>query len=180
MKHYKFFRTTHRWAGIIFLVAFLNIAVTGLLLLEKKKFSWIQPETKQGAPGTADAFITNQQLFETVLSQNHQDFQTLDDIDRVDFRPGKRIFKVRSRKNYSEIQVDATTGEVLSVARRNSDLIESLHDGSFFGSVVYQFIMPVVAAITIYLTLTGLYLWLAPALKRRAKQGTQSSTQPPE
>ena len=31
------------------------------------------------------------------------------------------------------MQVDLGTGEVLQVAYRRSDLIESIHDGSFFG-----------------------------------------------
>jgi uncharacterized iron-regulated membrane protein len=170
MNHYKLFRSTHKWFGIIFAMVFLNIAVTGLLLLEKKNFTWIQPETKQGAPGHANSFITNRQLFETVFSQQHKDFQTLDDINRVDFRPGKRVFKVRSKKNNAEIQVDATTGGILSVAKRRSDLIESLHDGSFFGGFIYRFMMPIVAMTTICLTLTGLYMWLAPIIKRRTKR----------
>ena len=78
MNHYKFFRSTHKWLGILFAIVFLNIAVTGLLLLQKKSFTWIQPETKQGTQGHADSFITNQQLFETVFSQNHNMFRYLD------------------------------------------------------------------------------------------------------
>ncbi|MEN8127300.1 MAG: PepSY domain-containing protein [Planctomycetota bacterium] len=169
MTYYKFFRVTHKWLGIIFAIAFLNIAVTGFLLLEKKNLTWIQPETKQGGGNNTAPFITNPRLFQAVFAQNHNDFQTLDDIDRVDFRPHKRIFKVRSKKNHAEMQVDATTGDILSVAKRRSDLIESLHDGSFFGGLVYRLMMPMVAAAMLYLTLTGLYLWLAPIIKRRTK-----------
>ena len=170
MNYYKFFRVTHKWFGVIFAAAFLSIAVTGLLLLEKKNFSWIQPETKQGVRGVTDDFITNQKLFEMVFSQNHEDFQAIEDIDRVDFRPSKRVFKVRSKKNFSEMQVDATTGDILSVAKRRSDLIEALHDGSFFGDFSHNVMMPMVAAVTVYLTLTGLYMWLAPIIKRRKKR----------
>jgi len=170
MNHYRFNRTSHKWLGIIFAVVFLNISVTGLLLLVKKNFNWIQPETKQGAPGSTDQFITNQQLFQTVFSQAHEDFQAIEDIDRVDFRPGKRVFKVRSKKNHAEMQIDAVTGDILSIAKRNSDLIESLHDGSFFGGFVHLFIMPVMAVATGFLTVTGLYVWMAPIVKRRSKK----------
>lgn len=169
MKHYKINRTLHKWSGIIFAIVLLNISITGLLLLEKKKFDWIQPPTKTGSEGSVDQFITNQQLFKIVFDEKHPDFKTIEDINRVDFRPGKRVFKVRSENNYSEIQVDAVSGKVLSIAKRNSDLIEALHDGSIFGEFVHKIIMPVVAVITIILTITGLYLWLAPAIKRRAK-----------
>jgi uncharacterized iron-regulated membrane protein len=169
MKHYKINRTVHKWFGIIFAIALLNFSITGLLLLEKKNFDWIQPPTQNGSQGSVDQFITNQQLFETVLAEKHTDFKNIDDINRVDFRPDKRVFKVRSKNNYSEIQVDAVTGKILSIAKRNSDMIEAWHDGSMFGQFVHQYLMPIVAIITIILTITGLYLWLEPAIKRRAK-----------
>ncbi len=169
MKHYRFNRTIHKWFGVIFAVVLLNISITGLLLLEKKNFDWIQPATQKGSEGGVGQFITNQQLFEAVLSQKHKDFPSMEDVDRVDFRPGKRVFKVRSKHNYSEIQVDAITGEILGIAARNSDKIEALHDGSMFGGFVYRYLMPAVAVITIILTVTGLYLWLAPVIKRQRK-----------
>jgi len=166
MRYYKFFRETHKWSGIVLAIVFLNVAVSGLLLLEKKNFSWIQPETIPGTQGSVELFITNQRLFESVLSRGHEDFRTVEDVDRIDFRPDKRVFKVRSKKNFSEIQVDAVTGEVLSIAKRNSDLIETLHDGSFFGGATHALIMPVTALAIVYLTFTGLYLWLAVTVKR--------------
>ena len=169
MKHYRIHRTVHRWFGIIFAIALLNFSVTGLLLLEKKNFDWIQPATQTASDGTVDQFITNQHLFKIVFDEKHPDFKNMEDIDRIDFRPGKRIFKVRSENNYCEIQVDAVNGKILSIAKRNSDMIEAWHDGSMFGEFVHQFIMPIVAIITVILTITGLYLWLAPAIKRRAK-----------
>ena len=169
MKHYRINRTVHRWFGIVFAIALLNFSITGLLLLEKKNFDWIQPPTQTASDGTVDQFITNQHLFKIVFDEKHPDFKNMEDIDRIDFRPGKRIFKVRSKNNYSEIQVDAVNGKILSIAKRNSDMIETWHDGSIFGEFVHQFIMPIVAIITVILTITGLYLWLAPAIKRRAK-----------
>lgn len=170
MKHYKLNRTVHKWFGIIFAVALLNISVTGLLLLEKKQFSWIQPPTQKGSEGGLAQFITNQELFGVVFAEGHQDFQGIDDIDRVDFRPGKRVFKVHSIHHYSEMQVDAINGNILGVATRNSDRIESWHDGSFLGEFAHTYLMPLVAVVLIILTLTGLYLYLAPAINRRARK----------
>jgi uncharacterized iron-regulated membrane protein len=174
MKHYKFNRTVHKWLGVIFAIVLLNISITGLLLLEKKNFDWIQPATQKGSEGGVDQFITNQQLFKAVFSQKHEDFKSIEDVDRVDFRPGKRVFKVRSNYNYSEMQVDAVTGEILGVATRNSDRIEAMHDGSIFGGFVYQYLMPAIAVITIVLTITGLYLWIAPVIKRHRKRTPES------
>ena len=57
------------------------------------------------------------------------------DIDRIDLRPGKSVAKVRAKSGW-EIQIDTGTGDVLHVAYRRSDLIESIHDGSFFADRV--------------------------------------------
>ncbi len=53
------------------------------------------------------------------------------DIERIDVRPGHGAAKVQC-KNHWEVQIDLSTGDVLSSTYRRSDLIESLHDGSFF------------------------------------------------
>ena len=112
MKTFKFFWTTHKWTGIVLAAVFSVTAVTGFLLLVKKKYEWIQPPTISGEAGGVEDFITTQELFEIVLAQGHPEFQSMDDIDRVDFRPGKRVFKVRSN-SFHEIQIDAVTGAVL-------------------------------------------------------------------
>ncbi|MBT3318001.1 PepSY domain-containing protein, partial [bacterium] len=138
---YKFFRLTHKWTGIILAVVLLNIAVSGFLLIVKKDFDWIQPPTQKSEGGSVAQFITIEKLYEIVLSQDHPDFKLPTDIDRIDVRPGKAIYKVKSEHNYSEIQVDAVSGKVLSRATRNSDLIEKLHDGSFYGNWVHDWLM---------------------------------------
>ena len=169
MSRYKFFRLTHRWLGIFFAVVILNISVTGLLLLEKKQFEWIQPATRVGGEGQMEDFISTQEVLEAALGYGHADFQSLDDIDRIDFRPGKRVHKVRSEHNYSEMQIDAVTGKVLHVGTRRSDLFESLHDGSYFGAWVHDIFLPGAAIVCIFLTVGGIYLWAAPKLNKRKK-----------
>jgi len=153
----------------------LNVAVSGILLLEKKRFAWIQPPTMVGAEGSVDEYITNQKLLEVVFGSGNADFRTVEDIDRVDFRPGKRVFKVRSRHDYAEIQVDAVSGEILSVARRPSDLLEALHDGSYYAEWVHAALMPVTGGGLILLTVSGLYLWLAVWVRRRRQKNRQTS-----
>ncbi|MCK4999401.1 MAG: PepSY domain-containing protein [Anaerohalosphaera sp.] len=174
MNSYKLFRVTHKWFGIIFAVVLLNVSVTGILLLEKKNFDWLQPPTQKGQTGNVEDFITQQQLFKAVFEQGHVDFKGIDDIDRVDFRPGKRVHKVQSIHNNSEIQVDAVSGKVLSVSVRRSDLIESLHDGSWFGNWVNAILLPATAIVCIFLTVTGLLLWLIPTRKKIAARGNSS------
>ncbi|UCG49244.1 MAG: PepSY domain-containing protein [Phycisphaerales bacterium] len=159
----------HKWVGIVSALLLINVSVTGLLLLEKKKFAWLQPPTQTGAPGTAADFITIQDLLAAVTQLKHPDFPDLASIDRIDFRPGKRVFKVRSVHHHSEIQVDATDGRILSVATRRSDLIESLHDGSRVGPWMHGTLMPLAAVANFLLVITGLYLWLKRSWPRRRR-----------
>ena len=57
--------------------------------------------------------------------------QCWDDVNRLDVRPGRGVVKAWLMNGY-EVQVDLGTGRVLQTAYRRSDLIESIHDGSFF------------------------------------------------
>ena len=177
MKTFKLFWNTHKWTGLTFSVILAISAVTGFLLLIKKKVDWIQPPTISGGVGTGEGndlkrFITNQKLFEIVFAQDHPEFQSLDDIDRVDFRPGKRVFKVRS-SSLHEMQIDAITGEVLGIAYRRSDFIEQIHDGSFFAKWFHEWIMPVVSCGLLFLTFSGWWLWLEPKYRRRKRKRRQ-------
>ncbi|MFH1842388.1 MAG: PepSY-associated TM helix domain-containing protein [bacterium] len=172
----KIMRVTHKWTGVFLTVFLLNLAVTGFLLLQKKQYDWLQPDTQEGAAGGVEDFITSAELIEVVLQQGHPGFQTLADIDRIDFRPDKRIHKVRSRRSFAEIQVDAVTGQVLNVAERRSDLLENIHDGSFLAHWFHLWIMPLAALGLVFLCGSGLYLWLRPVLSRN---NSQSNHQPP-
>ncbi len=163
---YRFARQTHKWTGIILSLFIVLSAVSGFLLLQKKNSTWLQPPTLQGVAGDIDDLITIPELFSIVLSENHSDFQSVSDIDRVDFRPQKHIFKVCSILNNSEVQVDAITGEILSQNIRRSDLIENIHDGSFFGETFYQILMPLVTAGLLWLVISGLIIWLRPIIKK--------------
>lgn len=170
MQTYKFFWKTHKWVGVLLSLVFLNLAVSGILLLQKKNFAWIQPPTTMGAEGSAGDFIDTQKLFEIVFSQGDANFRDMEDVDRVDFRPGMRVFKVRSKHNYAEIQVDAVTGGILSVAARPSDLLEALHDGSYYAGWLHATLMPVAGGGLIFLSISGLYLWVAAWMRKRRQE----------
>jgi uncharacterized iron-regulated membrane protein len=175
MKPYKFCWELHKWLGIVLCLILINISVTGLLLLEKKRCDWIQPPTQRGQEGKPADFVTIQAAMESVLDCNHPDFATADAIDRIDVRPGKRVYKVLSKTNYAEIQIDAMTGQVLSAGTRQSDWLEQLHDGSLFGEWAHAMLMPLVAVANIVLAVTGLYLWLGPKFRKQKAKGEVTS-----
>ena len=167
MKFHKLVRNTHKWISIILSIAFINMTITGLLLLAKKNYEWIQPPTREDAQGNIEEFINVQHVFEIVLNQGHEDFKSYDDIDRIDFRPNKRVYKVQSVYNHSEIQIGAVTGAVLSDDKRISDMLEDIHDGSFFGDWFHDYFMLIIAFGLFFLTVSGIYLWLQPQIRKR-------------
>ena len=74
-------------------------------------------------------------------------------------------------KNRWEVQIDTETKQVLQVAYRRSDLIEQLHDGSWFNEKVKLYIFLPSGIILFILWITGLYMFILPyTIKLRKKK----------
>ena len=160
-------RKLHRWGAIIALAPVVVVIGTGVLLLLKKEVTWIQPPTQEGAGG--DPSIGFEEILEAARSTPELEVESWDDVDRLDVRPDKGVVKVRADNRW-EIQVDTKTAEVLQVAYRRSDLIESLHDGSWFHDRAKLWIFLPSAVVLLSLWITGVYLWLVPHLARRKRR----------
>ena len=122
-------RKVHYWASAIIAFPALILLASGLLLQTKKHWSWVQPVEHRGT-GRAPV-LDFHQLLDSVRSDPGFAVQTWDDINRVDVRPGRGVAKVWLNSGY-EVQIDLGTGRILHSAYRRSDLIEAIHDGSFF------------------------------------------------
>lgn len=160
-------RKLHRWGAILIAVPTLLVISTGLLLQLKKEISWVQPPTAKGS--NAGLTISWNEILSAVQSIEQVDIQSWEQIDRLDVRPAKGIVKVRC-KNRWEVQLDANDAAVLSVAYRRSDLIESLHDGSFFSDYAKLYVFFANGVVLFILWLTGIYLWYLPIGARRRKK----------
>jgi len=167
MKLSKLSRVSHRWGSIIALVPMTIIIVSGIALQLKKESSYIQPPTQRGV-GTEPA-IGFERILEAAMTVPEAGIESWDDIDRLDVRPGKGVVKVRCKNSY-EVQIDAATGEILQVAVRRSDLIESIHDGTYFHDHLKLWVFLPTGIVLALLVITGLHLFLLPylALRRRA------------
>lgn len=159
-------RTLHRWGSIAIALPLLIVVTTGVLLQIKKQSDWVQPPTARGSSPGAPTIA-----FETVLDAARgvpeAGVETWDDVDRLDVRPDKGVVKVRATSRW-EVQVDTATGDVVQVAYRRSDLIESLHDGSWFADDATKLgIFLPTGVVLLGLWGTGLYLFLLPHLARR-------------
>ena len=156
----KWTRKVHYWgAFVVFLPVFIIIS-TGILLQLKKDIDWIQPPTANGKFEN-DPIISFDDILETAIKVKEVNIQSWDDVDRLDVRLGKGIVKVRS-KNRWELQIDSHSGELLQVAYRRSDLIEQLHDGSWFHDKIKLWIFLPTGIILFILWCTGLYMVILP------------------
>ncbi len=152
-------RRLHRWCAILVALPLAVIIVTGILLQLKKHVGWIQPPEKKGAGHVPE--VGFEKILQAARAVPEARVATWNDIDRLDIRPGKGIVKVQSKAGW-EIQLDARTGEMLQAAVRRSDLIESLHDGSWFFSDAKLWVFLPAALILLGLWATGIYLWVLP------------------
>lgn len=158
-------RKLHRWGSILIAVPLLVVIATGVLLQVKKDWSWVQPPTLRGSEQGAPT-IAFERVLDAARSVPDAGISGWDDVDRLDVRPSKGVVKVRG-KNRWEVQVDTSTGAVLGVAYRRSDLIESLHDGSWFADGAKLWVFLPTALVLLGLWGTGLYLFALPHLARR-------------
>jgi len=129
MRFPKANRLVHKWVSIFIALPLLVVFVTGILLLTKKEFAFIQPPTAKGQSSIPS--ISFDQVLSIANTIDQAQIRSWDDIDRLDVRPSKGIIKIRSRNSF-EIQIDSLNGKVLHVAKRRSDFIESIHDGTFY------------------------------------------------
>ena len=163
-------RRLHRWGAISIGLPLLCVVASGLLLQVKKQVEWIQP------PEQRTAVTTPTPSWDVILAaakaMPEAGVRGWEDIDRVDVRPEKGILKVITTSRW-ETQLALADGAVLQVAYRRSDLIESLHDGSFFGDTVKLWIFLPSGLVLFGLWLTGLYLWVLPWLTRRKRARLQ-------
>ena len=169
MRFKKANRLVHKWVSIVISIPLLVVFVTGVLLLTKKEFAFIQPPTARGESNVPS--ISFDRVLDVARSVEVAQITTWADIDRLDVRPNKGVIKVRSQ-NSIEIQVDSKTGEVLQVAKRRSDFIESIHDGTFFQKNANLWLMLPVAIVALVMSITGIIMFFIPYLSRKKRRGS--------
>ena len=154
-------RKIHRWGAILIALPFLIVLISGLFLQVKKEFAWIQPPSQNGSIANETPSVDFQEILDISKSVEEAEINDWEDVDRLDVRIDDGIVKVRSITNW-ELQIDLGTGEVLSSMKRRSDIIEAIHDGSWFHDKAKLWIFLPAAIIVTILWLTGIYLFFLP------------------
>lgn len=169
-------RKVHYWASFIVAVPLAVMIASGILLQAKKQVAWVQPAEQLGT-GT-EPRISLDRILEQVMSVPELGVTGWSDVDRFDLRPGKGVVKVLLENRW-EVQVDLGTGAVLQTAYRRSDLIESIHDGSFFGGDWTKLGLFLPTGITLLLLwLGGMWMWWVPYIGKRRHRASHKAEAP--
>lgn len=164
MKAQVLFRKVHHWGSIIIAPVLIVMIGAGVVLQLKKELDWVQPPTRRGIEAALPA-ASLAEMFETAKAVPEANVESWADLARVDFKPDKGVVKFVSTSSW-EVQVDTATGELLQVAYRRSDLIESIHDGSFFADWVKLYVFLPAGIGLLVLWLTGVYLFALTEIKK--------------
>lgn len=167
-------RKLHRVTGIFLFAFFFVIAVTGLLLGWKKQ-TGLLPASATGTSERAHQWLSIDSLEKKAARYltNIPGEKLSAKIDRIDIRPAKGMVKFVYAAHFYELQLDCTTGALLQVARRNSDIIEKIHDASLLdyrlnsGDAIKLFYTTIMGLALILFTVTGFWLWYGPKRMRR-------------
>ena len=176
LKHYilslRKFRNWHRLLGLTLSLFLLISAITGILLALKKDIDIIQPPSQKGVSKSLDTWKSVAELSELATIAFHkahpEEKENL--VDRLDVRPSKGTAKVLFKEGNWEVQIDGTTGEVKSIAKRYSDWIESLHDGSIVNDIFKLISMNLLGFGVLFMVGSGFWLWYGPKKYREAKR----------
>jgi uncharacterized iron-regulated membrane protein len=169
------YRTWHRWIGISVGVLVLISSLSGILLALKKDVNILQPPTQRSEVSSKAEWMPIREigLRATEALKAHTGLAAVS-IDRMDVRPSKGIVKVNFEQGYWEVQVDGYQGEILSIARRHSDWIEQVHDGSIISDAFKLASMHMLGLGLLVLTLSGFWLWFGPRKIRKIKKNQKA------
>lgn len=169
-KSIRGYRKIHRYLGITISLLLIISAITGILLAWKKDVEILQPPTQKGVETAVSLYKPVDALSASAVLAVDSLGLNASNIDRIEYRPTKGIAKVIFDTGSWEVQVDATTLEVLSVAKRHSDWIEHLHDGSIISDFFKLVSMNFLGFGLLLLIITGLWLWWGPKKIRSLKK----------
>ncbi len=146
-------------------------SVTGILLSWKKDIALIQPKTQVVEDNNVESWLSSATL---IAIANDTIFKirspvALEGVDRLDYRPDKGIVKVLYKKGNWEVQINATTGDILSVDKRYSDIIEKIHDGSIISDGVKLITMNGLGIALLFMSFSGFWLWFGPKRIKKIK-----------
>ena len=171
----RFSRRLHKWVGVLLALVVVVLSVTGGFVAFKDKLDYLQPPGRSGVEGDITAVIPPARVAEIILALQLPEAPTLKQINRIELRPSKRMYKVRLEQSSvwqspREIQVDAMTGVILNDGLRGDQLWTDLHSFAVFGVTAKLIVMTVTGLALLWLSLSGYYLFFYPLWAKAHKR----------
>ena len=169
------FRVYHRRIGCIFLIFFLIISVTGILLALKDVLH-LKPEIVNTDSPNDSTWISLKEIDSISKDYIYNKLELDTVIDRIDIRPTKGVAKVLFSNHFTELQIDVSSGKILSVSSRVDTIIEKIHDGSIIdyfitksniSKITYSSLLSIGL---IFMSISGVFLWYLPKKLKSRKQ----------
>jgi uncharacterized iron-regulated membrane protein len=140
------------------------LAVTGLLLVYMIPLG-VTDDIKMGKDASPSQSISMDKVISIATSQDLPGVASVEDIFRIEYRPSANIYQIRFNNNQG-LQLDASTGEVLSKKPDYSTFLITLHDGSYFGNWYRYSALTFAGLSLILLSFSGYYMVGFPIYKR--------------
>ncbi|MEM7131025.1 MAG: PepSY domain-containing protein [Chloroflexota bacterium] len=151
-------RKFHFWGSVAIFFPVLALIVSGLILQVKGEGGWVPPTVSgQGTSPTA----TFSDILEAARQVPEAEIKEWGDIDRLQIRPDKGVTKVRAENGW-EVQVDHVTTDILHVGYRWVNVVEEIHDGSWFHDNAKLWVFLPSSVILLILWTSGIYLIVLP------------------
>jgi uncharacterized iron-regulated membrane protein len=170
---YQLSRKVHKWAGLILSVVFMFMAVTGLLLVYYMPLG-LGTVLKTGEDANPSQLIPMEKVVSIATSQGLPGISSIEDIFRIELTPSANVYRVRLENN-QEVQIDASTGKVLSTNPDHTSFLISLHDGYFFGNWYRYSVLTMAGVSLILLSFSGYYMFGFPLYKRLMARKTDKN-----
>jgi len=182
-KRLRTVRKIHRATGVILFILLFFLSITGALLGWKKHSGGIiLPETKQGLSSDLKDWLPLDSLHNIAIKAFNDSIAPIKSpkLDKIDVRKNDGIVKFVFENGYWGIQIDGTTGKVLQIQRRWSDLLENIHDGSLLDNIYgtqngfFKLIVTSMAGIGILtFVITGFWIWYGPKMIRKQRSAAE-------
>lgn len=161
------FRWLHKWIGVSLALVLVVVSLTGGFVAFKGQLEYLQPAGRSGAKGSLAEMLPPPRIAEIVLAMKLPEAPTLKQINRIELRPSKRMYKVRLEaasiwSSPREIQIDAITGAVLNDGLRGDQLWMDLHSFAVFGEATKLVTMTTSGLALLWLSVTGCYMFVYP------------------
>lgn len=139
----------HRIVALIILLPLVFISVTGVILLYRNQFEFLQPSVVKANPVEGQQLLTLESIAEEFGKEK---------IEQIIYKPSKPSLVVRTLDGM-EYQLHPQTGEVLKKAARRTNFLIELHQGSWMGAFGQLGIHFIAGLGLCFLIITGIIIY---------------------